>query len=180
MVLLSDTANLFHLDIAFPLFDLLRCLVRWRSASEAIFSPQAWSAILAVSDLQRLLDEASSTSKATVEPPSNSASNCLLFVLRLLANGVAMDGARPDLATRMPASLPVIVKLVAKLGSLIEGGKVDILSNKKNHQVSAPATLRSLHTCVLLKHSREGGAGFAGIHASPVEVFIQSVHHHWV
>ncbi|VDD74450.1 unnamed protein product [Mesocestoides corti] len=129
-------------ETAFPLFDLLRCLVRWSSASEAIFQPDAWACVSRVSGLQGLLE----SSTASEPPPTPAQVNCLLFTFRLMTNAIAIDGSRPDIIANVPASLPLIIRLASKFASLITGRRIDAFFDKKGHQVAVATLIFNLST----------------------------------
>uniref|UniRef100_A0A0X3QGJ4 Phospholipase A-2-activating protein n=1 Tax=Schistocephalus solidus TaxID=70667 RepID=A0A0X3QGJ4_SCHSO len=128
-------------ETAFPLFDLLRCLVRWPGVSAVVFEPASWSNILQVSDLQNLLD----SSDLQVPPPTPEASNCILFVLRLLANCIAIDSSTisSDAYSSIPTSIVTIVRLASRLANLLQFKKIDF-SGKKHHQVAMATLLHNL------------------------------------
>nr|VZI00434.1 unnamed protein product [Spirometra erinaceieuropaei] len=128
-------------ETAFPLFDLLRCLVRWPGVSAVVFEPVSWSNILQVSDLQMLLN----SSDLQVPPLTAEASNCILFVLRLLANCIAIDSSTVSsgACSSIPTSIVTTVKLAAQLANLLEFKKIDF-SDKKHHQVAMATLLYNL------------------------------------
>ncbi|VDN11459.1 unnamed protein product [Dibothriocephalus latus] len=101
-----------------------------------------WKAgVISVSDLQNLLD----SSDLQVQPLTTEASNCILFVLRLLANCIAIDSAiiSSDAYSSIPNSIVTIVRLASRLANLLEFKKIDF-SGKKHHQVAMATLLHNL------------------------------------
>nr|CDS30432.1 phospholipase A 2 activating protein [Hymenolepis microstoma] len=167
-------------DIAFPLFDLLRCLVRWKRSSEAIFQPSAFSKLLHVSGLSRVESDASAAKSLT-----NTEITCSLFVFRLMVNAIFFDTPRVSSAF-IPASLPCVVeKTLTLISKFVDPPVVNILEKKKHPMVALAnlvynlATLAHLHSN---KHSSlssslpavRGLAGLCVRMASRLLIFIST------
>ncbi|VDM18908.1 unnamed protein product [Hydatigera taeniaeformis] len=126
-------------ELAFPLLDLLRCLVRWHSASDAIFQPSTWSAILHASGLDLLkMDVAASPTLSPAEL------NCILFLFRLLANAVASDTCRVKPGFSVPPSLPIILEEARRFVKLVDSPVLNIFDRKKNHLVALATLMHNL------------------------------------
>lgn len=133
-----------HAELAFPLLDLLRCLVRWPRASETIFQPENWAHILRVSGL----DDAGAI--VTGSDLSTARINCSLFVFRLMANAVAADADRMKTSSTasVPTSLLAVFEEIRRLVKLIDSPALAVFDKKKNHMVSLfPSYFRFRATC---------------------------------
>ena len=128
-----------HSELAFPLLDLLRCLVRWPRASEAIFQPATWARILDVSGLEGV---GADSSNVTLTESGLSAAqlNCVLFVFRLMVNAIAVDASRMKASTTasvaVPPSLLFVFEEIRRLVKLIHSPALSVFDKKKNHLVS--------------------------------------------
>uniref|UniRef100_A0A0R3VUV4 PUL domain-containing protein n=1 Tax=Taenia asiatica TaxID=60517 RepID=A0A0R3VUV4_TAEAS len=134
--------------LAFPLLDLLRCLVRWHSASDAIFQPVAWASILRTSGLGHMKMDASAVS--TLSP---AEVNCVLFLFRLMANAIASDADRVKVGSSVPPSLLFVFDEARRLVKLFDSPALDIFDKKKNHLV-ALATL--VHNLAVVAYQKFG------------------------
>ncbi|VDO12348.1 unnamed protein product [Rodentolepis nana] len=136
-------------DIAFPLFDLLRCLVRWKRASEAIFKPSAFSKLLHSSGLSKVETDASAAKLLT-----NTEVTCSLFVFRLMVNAIFFDAPRAT-STFIPASISCVVEKTATLVSkFVDPPVVNVLEKKKHPMVALASLVYNLATLAHL-HSNE-------------------------
>ncbi|KAM7543018.1 hypothetical protein Aperf_G00000013916 [Anoplocephala perfoliata] len=133
-------------DLAFPLFDLLRCLVRWERSSEAIFQPTAWANLLRTSGLSRV--------ELDVNAAASLSSNeliCVLFVFRLMVNAIFYDVGRTS-AAHIPSSLPcVFEKTRSLLRKLVDPPAIAAFDKKKHHMVALATLLHNLATVTYLQ-----------------------------
>ncbi|KAM3182060.1 hypothetical protein ACTXT7_013169 [Hymenolepis weldensis] len=135
-------------DIAFPLFDLLRCLVRWERSSEAIFQPSAFASLLHTSGLSKV------ESNTSAQSLTNTELTCSLFLFRLMANAVFFDTPRATSA-HMPASLPcVFEKIPTLINKFTDPPFVNVLEKKKHPMVALATLVYNLATLAHL-HSNE-------------------------
>ncbi len=109
------------------MFDLRLCLVRWPGVSSLVFDAVVWNGLLATSGLQALLD---ATDVAPALPQASF--NCILFLVRLMANTLAADDAEG--LVEVPLSIATTVRLTARLANLVEAGRLEV-ADKKHLQV---------------------------------------------
>lgn len=134
-----ELIELWPSDLTFPLLDLLRCLVRWHSASDAIFQPAMWTSILRTSGLEHMKMDVGAI--ATLPP---AEINCSLFLFRLMTNAVAADAGRVRAGSSVPASLPLIFEEARHLVKLFDSPALDIFDKKKNHVVALATLVHNL------------------------------------
>ncbi|KAL5108186.1 Phospholipase A-2-activating protein [Taenia crassiceps] len=134
-----ELIELWPCELSFPLLDLLRCLVHWHSASDAIFQPAMWTSILRTSGLGHMKMDA-----AAVSTLSPAEVNCTLFLFRLMVNAIASDAGRVKAGSSIPASLPLVFEEARRLVKLFDSPASDIFAKKKNHLVALATLVHNL------------------------------------